>query len=46
MDEHEKNYTLQKRLKDAKETLDRLTTRETEIIPGVSKLLLVREIQG
>ncbi len=45
MDNYEKDYTLQKRLKHAKETLDHLTTRETEIIPGVSRLLSVRGIQ-
>ncbi len=44
-DEYEKDHTLQKRLFHAKEELDRLTTRETEVIPGVSRLLSVREVQ-
>ena len=44
-DEYENDHTLQKRLLHAKEELDRLTTRETEVIPGVSRLLSVREVQ-
>jgi len=39
------DHQLQTQLREAKEQLDRLTTRDTEIIPGVSRLLSVREIQ-